>query len=109
MTRIRHVDPNLMRASGGDLDAEQRLIVTLLEHDGDAVALPPAFARRLHVAEQWTPHWQHRHIDHELLGAGDAEPQGSLAFSHLAMAPGARELRAGAFFTREQYQSRRAS
>ena len=37
MPRIRHVDADLMRTSRRDLDAEQRLIVTLLEHDGDAV------------------------------------------------------------------------
>ena len=47
MAGIRHVDADLMRPAGRDVDTEQRLIVASLQHDRDAVARAPAIARRL--------------------------------------------------------------
>ena len=95
-----------MRASRRDVDAEQRLIVPLLQNHRDAVRRLAAFARRLHRAEQRMRHRADRHVDHEHLRPRRAEPERAIGFLDVAIAPRARQVRGRVARAREQHQAR---
>src|SRR5690349_21811224 len=86
MTGIGHVNTNLVRSASRDLDAEERLIVPLLEHERDAMRRTPAFARRLDGAEDGMRNWTNRHIDHEHFGACNAEAERAIGLLDRAFA-----------------------
>ena len=88
---IGHVNADLVRPAGRDLDTEQGLIVALFQDDRHAMRRLAAGARCLHRADQWMRHRANRHVDHEHLGARRAKSDGAIDLFHRVIAPRARQ------------------